>query len=115
MPEKARKNIPEGTKSAMTDPLVRQKISSKARGRPCPVATRTKLAAHFSKTRKGAGNPAAKQWKLVDPSGTTIITDDLSGFCKERELSYVGLKAAMRAGKTVQRGTTAGWTLSYVT
>jgi hypothetical protein len=81
-------------------------------GRPCPEHVREHLSTHFSKVRKGAGNPVAKEWIVTSPAGEIFCTNELVQFCKRHGLSYVGLKAAMRAGRPVTKGETRGWSLS---
>lgn len=111
MSEQARKNISEGTKNAMKDPVIRNKISIKATGRKCPESTKIKLSEHFSKTRTGAGNPSAKTWTIINPKNQIFTVDDLSGFCKSNDLSYVGLKSSFRSNRPVQKGNSKGWQL----
>lgn len=80
-------------------------------GRPCPEHVKEHLSMHFSEVRKGAGNPVAKEWIVTSPTGETFITKELVQFCDQRGLSYVGLKAAMRAGRPVMKGESLGWSL----
>lgn len=85
--------------------------SKRLKGRPCPEQVKQRLSVHFSEVRKGAGNPVAKKWIVTSPTGEVFETDALVQFCDERSLSYVGLKAAMRASRPVQKGGSAGWSL----
>lgn len=81
------------------------------KGRPCPEQVKERLSVHFSEVRRGSGNPAAKRWVVTAPSGEVFETQELVVFCEERGLSYVGLKASLRAGRPVQKGGSAGWAL----
>lgn len=103
--------VSEGTKKAMSDPAIRQKIRDAKTGKPCPESTKQKLSIHFAETRRGTGNPAAKTWKVVSPEGTETVTGDLVRFCGDRGLSYVGLKAAYRNNRPVLKGSSKGWSL----
>lgn len=107
-------NISRGTKLAMEDLEIRKKISAKRKNVPCPQITKDKLRALFSKTRLGIGNPSSKKWQLINPNGQEIITADLAGFCRDNDLSYVGLKAAYRNNRPVMRGCSKGWMLSII-
>ena len=107
----SRDAVSSGTKEAMSNPEIRQKIRDAKIGKPCPESTKKKLSIHFAETRRGAGNPAAKTWKVVSPDGMETVTDDLVGFCGGRGLSYVGLKAAYRNNRPVMRGSSKGWSL----
>ncbi len=106
------KAVSEGTKLAIVCPVVRKKISDAAIGRACPEITKEKLSKHFSAVRKGAGNPAAKTWKVTNPDGVETIVENLRGFCEQYEPSYVGLKAAYHGNRKVQKGKSCGWALS---
>ena len=107
----ASKAISNGTKRAMQSPEIRKKISNALRGKPCPEITKQKLSEHFSKVRIGAGNPAAKSWKVVSPLGDTYLTSELAQFAKRHNISYVGLKSSYRSNRPIQMGSSKGWQL----
>lgn len=103
--------VSEGTRRAMENPEVRNRIRLAKSGVPCPPETRAKLSAFFSTAHKGAGNPAAKSWIVTDPSGIEYEVADLKAFCALYSISYVGLKSSFRSQRPVQRGGTTGWSL----
>lgn len=110
----ARENIRHATQAYFdAHPEAGEAHGARLKGRPCPDHVKERLSVHFSKVRKGAGNPVAKNWIVTAPSGESFKTAELVQFCLGRGLSYVGLKAAMRAGRPVQKGGSAGWSLTY--
>lgn len=57
------------------------------------------------------GNKAAvlyirKSWEVTDPAGNVIVTDDLTGYCKEHGLSYAGMMDVWAGRQHQHRG---GW------
>lgn len=110
--EEACENIRLATQNYFdTHPEAGKEHSKRITGIPCKEHVKERLSVHFSEVRKGAGNPAAKEWIVISPTGETFITNELVQFCNQRGLSYVGLKAAMRANRPVMRGGSIGWSL----
>lgn len=64
----------------------REKMSASAKTRPlCSIETRSKMSSNTT----GANNPRAKKWKMSFENGaTSIIINDLTGFCKDHCLNY---------------------------
>ena len=37
---------------------------------------------------RGKNNPASKTWKIIDPDGKTLVTDDLAKFCLQNKINH---------------------------
>lgn len=105
------KNHTEETKKKISD-----KVSGKnnpSYGVPCSEERKRKIS-EKAKQRFADGviSPTAKTWKLVSPEGKEyIINGKLKEFCKEHNISYATMTAAIKYNRTGPRKN--GWTISY--
>ena len=100
----------------------RKKISEKVAGKnnpsygiPCSEERKRKISER-AKERFGNGflSPSAKTWKLISPCEKEfIITGKLKDFCKEHNISYATMSAAILYNRTGPRKN--GWSIQYVT
>lgn len=110
--EVACENIRRATQNYFdTHPEAGKEHSKRITGIPCKEHVKERLSVHFSEVRKGASNPAAKTWEVKTPDGELIVTDELMQFCIRFNVSYVGLKASLRAKRPIMRGASKGWQL----
>lgn len=79
---------------------------------PASASDRKKLS-DLAKLRRGAAHGRSKTWSLLSPNGKLYLTSSCNDFCKERDLSYYGLrnKAVTRDTTPVSRGLSKGWSV----
>jgi len=98
----------------------RKKISEKVAGKnnpsygvPCSDERKNKIS-QKAKERYSNGfpSPSAKTWKLTSPEQEEyIITGTLKQFCKEHNISYATMSAAIKYNRTGPRKN--GWDIKY--
>jgi len=110
--EEACENIRRATQHYFdTHPEAGKEHSKRIKGIPCKEHVKEHLSIHFSEVRKGAGNPVAKTWEVRNPEGQAFITNELVQFCNKHKVSYVGLKASLKAKRPILKGASKGWQL----
>jgi hypothetical protein len=94
----------------------KRKTSLKVSGKNNPrygvkLTEETKNKIRKNKTPKfGKDNPNSKTWKLISPEEKEyIITGTLKQFCKEHNISYATMSAAIKYNRTGPRKN--GWTI----
>lgn len=58
---------------------------------------------------KGANNPGAKEWVLVDPLGIERNVVSLRTFCQENDLAESSFRINKNSGHIITRGKSKGW------
>lgn len=69
--------------------------------------------AKIANRSRGANNPGAKEWILIDPLGTQHSVTSLRTFCQENDLAESSFRINKNSGRIITRGKSKGWSCSW--
>lgn len=90
-----------------------QETISKMTGRRLTEETRRRMSGpksekHHEKLKEN-GNNRLVEWKLLSPSGETVVVQNLNAFCKSRHLNPTPIYRSLEKRRPVSRGSSSGW------